>query len=161
MESWSFLGRVLRREVMARASMTETMDSDWGSDFHSNSVSLAPASSSSIVPLLSIFQGFVSCFCFVLSPSLHFNQSNLSDLSMNDVVEGIFVSTKTKQLTRDTRKWRFLNYHRAKQISQMADIAQTTVHTTVRLKVDRHKLQLPLQISNKTPPPITQPAKSA
>lgn len=64
-ESWSFFGREVRREVIARASETETMDSRWGSDFHSNS------SSPSILPspslqrtLLSIEKGFVSRFLF-------------------------------------------------------------------------------------------------
>lgn len=42
-ESWSLVGRAERREVMERESVTETMDSGWGSDFHSNSLSLPDA----------------------------------------------------------------------------------------------------------------------
>jgi hypothetical protein len=47
-ESWSLLGRVERREVIARESVTDTMDSGWGSDFHRNSTD--DASSSSMFP---------------------------------------------------------------------------------------------------------------
>lgn len=42
-ESWSLEGRAERREVMERVSVTETKDSGWGSDFHSNSFSLPDA----------------------------------------------------------------------------------------------------------------------
>ena len=91
MASWSFLGRASSTEAMARASVTETMDSGWASDFHSKGCCCVASSSSIVVYSLTREGGFAASFVL---PTAHCTNYELKFLSM-----GLFSSLDERRRT--------------------------------------------------------------